>query len=103
MYVMLLPGPEWLVAPVLEEAATQRTVWLPRLTAGAIERLRESKLALKGGAGGVAGVESAVWRHYYSKQEYTGGQLVTVETTLNDFPLFQLISSSFTDGTAQAE
>ena len=94
-------GPEWLVAPVLEEKATQRTVWLPKVTVQAVERLRESNMALGGVA--VGDVNSVVWRHYYSKQEYTGGQMVTVQTVVQDFPLFQLISSSSYQRTVHVE
>ena len=95
-------GPEWLVAPVLEEGATQRSVWLPRVTAEAVERLRESKAALRSDDE-VGGVEAAVWRHYYSGQQYDGGQLLTVKTTIADFPLFQLVTGSVTRVTVRPD
>ena len=85
-------GPGWLVAPVLEEKSMERMVWFPRMTADAVERLRESNVALGGEE--VGEVETMVWRHYYNKQEYTGGQLLPVKTTISDFPLFQLVTSS---------
>ena len=87
-----MSGRKWLVAPVLEEGATQRRVYLPAVTADAVDRLRASHAAL-GGASIEAG-DAVVWRHHYSQQEYEGGQWLTVKTALADFPLFQLIASS---------
>ena len=93
-------GPEWLVAPVLEERATNRSVYLPHITQEAADRLWESRDEV-GSLGQTEGEEqqqqrlaqSLVWRHHYTKVEYQGGQWVVVITTLADFPLFQLTPS----------
>ena len=104
-------GPEWLVAPVLEEGATNRSVYLPRVTSQAADWLWESRDevgSVGGAAGGEVGEEggegergggsrlaqSLVWRHFYTGREYEGGQWVVVNTTLKDFPLFQLAPRS---------
>ena len=88
-------GPEWLVAPVLEEGATQRRVWLPSVTPAAVQRLRESKEALGEEVdGAIAEPEAMVWRHHYTDAMYTGGQWVTIKTALTDFPLFRLMANS---------
>jgi hypothetical protein len=56
-------GPEYLVAPVLEEKATQRKVYLPVITQQAADRLAESRKAVgrvrgvKGGMEGIGGGE----------------------------------------------
>jgi alpha-D-xyloside xylohydrolase len=63
-------GPDFLVAPVLELDAMNRTVCLPMLPAG------------------------DVWRHWYTNETYVPkaagleGQIITVDTPLNTFPLF---------------
>ena len=94
-------GPQYLVAPVLEEHATNRSVYLPRITQEAADRLWESRDVV--GSLGQSEDEdtprgrqaqSLVWRHFYTKREYDGGQWVVVDTTLADFPLFQLTPSS---------
>ena len=64
-------GTDYLVAPIYTYQATSRTVYLPKFDQGNLK-----------------------WQHYYTKQIYQGGQRYTIPTTLNDFPLFQKISSS---------
>jgi len=58
-------GPEYLVAPVLVPAVKTRSVFLPKLGA------------------------NEVWTHFYSKIAYEGGQRLSIDVTLSDFPLFQ--------------
>jgi alpha-D-xyloside xylohydrolase len=63
-------GTDYLVAPVYTYQATSRSVYLPKINQ-----------------------QSAVWQHYYTKQNYQGGQRYDIPTTLNDFPLFLKINS----------
>ena len=58
-------GTDYLVAPVYTYQATSRSVYLPTLDQ-----------------------ENSVWQHYYTKQNYQGGQRYNISTSLNDFPLF---------------
>lgn len=58
-------GDDWLVAPIYEQGATSRSVYLPVLPAG------------------------QVWENYYSNVQTTGGQRITEKTTLADFPLYR--------------
>ena len=84
-------GPEWLVAPVLEQGATQRSVYLPVIRDGNVRSWADSRAALGDpGSAGRAESGAMVWRHYFSGAEYSGGQMLTVQTQLSDFPLFQL-------------
>ena len=52
----------YLAAPVLEQGATTRTLYLPT------------------NAGG--------WTHYYTRKNYTGGVNVTVPAPFDELPLF---------------
>ncbi|KAL6078744.1 Alpha-glucosidase [Balamuthia mandrillaris] len=59
-------GPHVLVAPVMEENATERMVYLPSSTDG------------------------RVWFDFYSKTMYKGGQVISVSAPLDFLPLFVL-------------
>ena len=61
-------GPDLLVAPVLELGARNRTLYLPD-----------------------ANVQ---WKHHFSGTVYAGGQTLTVETPLSEFPLFHRQSAA---------
>ena len=56
-------GPRYLAAPVLEQGATTRTLYLP---------------ASEGG-----------WTHYYTREAFPGGANVTVNAPFDELPLFQ--------------
>jgi len=58
-------GPTFLVAAVLQYQATSRSVYLPALSGG------------------------EEWVHHYTGAVYKGGQRVSINVTLADFPLFQ--------------
>ena len=55
-------GPKYLAAPVLEQGATQRRLYLP---------------ANEGG-----------WTHFYTRKSYPGGGNVTVDAPYDELPLF---------------
>ena len=55
-------GPDWLVAPVYEQGAKNRSVYLPA---------------------------GSKWEHYYSQTLTEGGVRITQETALADFPLYR--------------
>jgi len=54
-------GADMLVAPVTDMGARNRTLYLP---------------------------QGASWQHYFTQKLYTGGQSVTVDAPLDEFPLF---------------
>eukprot|EP01050_Picozoa_sp_SAG11_P004233 SAG11_NODE_264_length_11522_cov_14.739210_5_plen_86_part_00 len=56
-------GPKYLAAPVLEQGATTRTLYLP---------------ANEGG-----------WTHFYSRKTFAGGANVTVPAPYDELPLFE--------------
>ena len=59
-------GPDLLAAPVLEYGARNRTLYLP---------------------------DRAVrWKHHYSGEVFAGGQTVTVDAPLAEFPLFHRLA-----------
>lgn len=64
-------GPDYLVAPIYKYQATLRSVYLP-----------------------VINKKNSAWQHYYTKKVYQGGQRYNISTTLNDFPLFVMITST---------
>ncbi|UJR12457.1 hypothetical protein I4U23_016633 [Adineta vaga] len=64
-------GSDYLVAPVYAYQATSRSVYLPKLDG-----------------------QNLVWQHYYTKQNYPGGQRYNISTTVNDFPLFVKTAST---------
>lgn len=55
-------GPRYLAAPVLQEGARSRTLWLPLVQEG--------------------------WSSYYTGQHYAGGSEITVDAPLTELPLF---------------
>ena len=55
-------GPRYLAAPVLQQGATTRTLYLPENEGG--------------------------WTHYYTRKVYTGGVNVTVPAPFDELPLF---------------
>jgi len=57
-------GPDWLVAPVTTYQARSRSVYLPRLSS------------------------NQTWTHFFTNQNYHGGQRVHIATPLDTFPLF---------------
>ena len=60
-------GPKWLVAPVTQYQATNRSVYLPQLETG------------------------QQWVYYYSMKEMgTGGKRITMQTPIDEFPLFYI-------------
>ena len=62
----LMFGPDLLAAPVLEYGARNRTLYLP---------------------------DRAVrWKHHYSGEVFAGGQTVTVDAPLAEFPLFHRLA-----------
>lgn len=54
-------GADMLVAPVTDMGARNRTLYLPK---------------------------GSSWQHYFTQKLYTGGQSVTVDAPLDEFPLF---------------
>jgi len=82
-------GPEWLVAPVVEQGATERRLYLPSIGEKNVRRWKESRRALSDDNAGAISAEM-VWKHHFSGVEYSGGQWVVIQTQLSDFPLFRL-------------
>jgi alpha-D-xyloside xylohydrolase len=57
-------GPDYLVAPVTDMGSRNWTLYLP-------------------------GTASTKWTHVFSDRAYDGGQRVTIDTPLDEFPLFK--------------
>ena len=60
-------GSEFLVAPVTDMGARHKTAYLPA---------------------------GASYRHYFTNKTYGGGQNVTVQAPLDEFPLFQVVRTA---------
>jgi alpha-D-xyloside xylohydrolase len=58
-------GPDYLVAPVTDMGARNWTLYLP-------------------------GTATTKWTHEFSSKSYDGGQTVTIDTPLDEFPLFKM-------------
>ena len=60
-------GPDWLVAPILQYQATNRSVYLPRLPI------------------------TQLWRHHFTGTNYSGGSNYLIDGPVDEFPLFQRV------------
>lgn len=109
-------GPKYLLAPQLVENATSRRLYLPRLnsttpTATARQQQEEEEeddeavaAASGGGGGGLSmnagtgsgsgsvGVGHGMWRSWFSGEVFEGGQWIVVQTPMDTFPLFELLT-----------
>lgn len=67
-------GPDWLVAPILEYKATNRSVYLPKLPT------------------------TQQWRHHFTGMNYSSGSNFVINGPLDEFPLFQRVDKGMTKG-----
>ena len=76
-------GPALLVAPVTEQGATTREVYLPLNTQGISANAHGSTLQAAGPT-----PQSGDWYNYWTHERYRGGQTITVQAPAETIPLF---------------
>ncbi len=78
-------GPALLVAPVTEQGATTRQVYLP--SPGGLDAARNSADP-KAGQPATGKPQPGDWYNYWTGERYHGGQTITVQAPIDQIPLF---------------
>ncbi len=83
-------GPALLVAPVTEQGAATRKVYLPSLAAGSAEASPQDRApgAAAGAQPAGSRPQSGDWYNYWTGERYHGGQTITVQAPIDTIPLF---------------